>query len=838
MLTEYFAHVRDEDKEKQTLLDHLVSVSDMSKEFAEKIGLDDVGGLIGLLHDFGKYSRSFQNYLLSSSGSVDPDSEEYIDPKAQKGKIDHSTAGAKYIWEKLKEVGKYGQGEICAQIMALCIASHHSGMIDCLSKDDKLVFWDRMDKPDDATRYFECLSAMEDDLKTALNESLGDDKKKMLRGFLTYLDKVAMFSAKENYGLPIVGAFNLGMTARFLLSCLVDADRIDSAEFEDPSRKEERLKRSDLDWQTGIDRLEGVLNSYKKDSPVNEIRRRISDECLEKADDPPGIYTLSVPTGGGKTLLSLRYAMRHALRHNLHRIIYVVPFTSIIEQNAQEVRSILERDGDAFPWVLEHHSNIEPDRQTWHHKLVAENWDSPVVFTTMVQFLETLFGGGNSRVRRMHRLAKTVLVFDEIQSLPVRCTHLFCNALNFLVEQAGSTAILCTATQPTLDRLSSLGKPNLAKKGELHLAENSELVSDKTALFGELKRVRIRDLSRPGGWSKEEIGDLALEKLEKLGNCLVVVNTKTWAKRLFQYCSSDTEADVTYHLSTGQCPAHRKECLALIRKRLEEGKRVLCISTQLIEAGVDVDFGAVIRFTAGLDSIAQAAGRCNRHGKLRDSEGNPIMGDVSIVNPSEENISTLRDILIGQEKTRRILCEYDEKELLDPTTLSRYFDYFFFDRTDEMAYNFRGKGGNRDDNLLNLLSLNDKSGFAEFNVERKKNLRVPMLLQSFKYAGEIFQAIDAPTNSVICPYGDGKDLISDLCSISIKFELKEYRNLLRKAQQYSVNVFPNVWKKLCDSGVIHEIQEGEGVFYLDKTFYDSNFGLCFEQVCPMELLMS
>ncbi|MCF4114880.1 MULTISPECIES: CRISPR-associated endonuclease Cas3'' [Dethiosulfovibrio] len=851
-LVRYLAHVRGGDGWEQPLMDHLRNVGRLSESFAGKIGLGDAGKMIGLLHDLGKYSRSFQNYLLSSSGKINPDSEEYMDPFSKKGKIDHSTAGAKYIWEKLRGVGKCGQGEVCAQIMALCIASHHSGMIDCLSKDDKLVFWDRMDKPDEGTRYSECLSAMENELKTLLNESLDDSKvNSTVNSFFSYLNKTARFSTGEKYGFSTIGAFNLGMTARFLLSCLVDADRIDSAEFEDPSRKKERLRRRDFDWQTGIDRLERVLDSYKQDSQVNEIRRRISDECLERADDPQGIYTLSVPTGGGKTLLSLRYAMRHALRHDLHRIIYVVPFTSIIEQNAQEVRSILEGEGDACPWVLEHHSNIEPERQTWSYKLAAENWDCPVVFTTMVQFLETLFRGGNSRVRRMHMLAKTVLVFDEIQSLPIKCTHLFCNALNFLVEQAGSTAVLCTATQPTLDRLSSLGNPGLAEKGELHMAENSELVSDKTSLFDDLRRVRVSNLSRSGGWSKEEIGDLALKRLEDFGNCLVVVNTKTWAKRLFEYCSSETEAEVTFHLSTGQCPAHRKERLAVIRKRLSEGRRVLCISTQLIEAGVDVDFGAVIRFIAGLDSIAQAAGRCNRHGELRDSEGVPMMGDVSIVNPSEEKISTLKDILIGQEKTKRILSEYEEEHrhelkaceatdysgLLDPITLYRYFDYFFFERTDEMGYNFSGKGS-RDDNLLNLLSLNDKSGLAEFNVKRKSTGKAPLLLQSFKFAGDIFRAIDAPTNSVICPYGAGKELISKLCSLSIGFEFEEYGTLLRRAQQYSVNVFPNVWKRLCNAGAVHEIQEGEGVFYLDKAFYNSDFGLCLEQDSPMELLMS
>lgn len=321
----------------------------------------------------------------------------------------------------------------------------------------------------------------------------------------------------------------------------------------------------------------------------------------------------------------MRYALHHARKHGLDHIIYIIPFTSIIEQNAGVIRGVLEEEHDEFPWILEHRSSLEPEVQTWQSKLVTENWDAPIIFTTMVQFLEVLFGGGTRGARRMHNIANSVLIFDEIQSLPIHCVHLFCNAIQFFVNHTRTTAVLCTATQPLLDDLKS------PDKGQLTIPDGHELVEKMTDIFDQLKRIEIENKVRSEGWSEIEIGELAVEQLEEKGNCLVIVNTKKWAQKLYERCFNEVDEESLFHLSTSLCPAHRKEILATVRQRLDQGLPVLCISTQLIEAGVDVDFNSVIRFLAGLDSIAQAAGRCNRNGNLPTAQ-------VFVVNPKEETI--------------------------------------------------------------------------------------------------------------------------------------------------------------------------------------------------------
>ncbi|GAC1381141.1 MAG: hypothetical protein NVS3B3_23580 [Aquirhabdus sp.] len=303
----------------------------------------------------------------------------------------------------------------------------------------------------------------------------------------------------------------------------------------------------------------------------------------------------------------------------------------------------------------------------------AENWDAPIVITTMVQFLETLFSGGTRGVRRLHQLANSVIVFDEIQTLPINCTHLFCNALNFLTTYTKTTAVLCTATQPLLGNLKH------PKKGQLFLLPENELVHDVELLFQQLERVKIRNKVKIGGWSQDEITALAVKEFETKGSCLVIVNTKAWAQKLYEACAVSIDDEAIFHLSTSQCPAHRQVIFSKIKNRLDNSLPVLCISTQLIEAGVDVDFASVIRFLAGLDSIAQAAGRCNRNGKRGLSE-------VFVVNPDKEPIDTLVDIKVGQEKTRRILNDFAEDELLSPAAMAQYFDYYFYQRADDMDY--------------------------------------------------------------------------------------------------------------------------------------------------------
>lgn len=803
----FMAHKRKTDGECQQLCTHLFEVSEIAGSLARKISLENVGKLLGLLHDFGKYSQEFQFYIKSATGEINPDEDDYVDARGMKGKVDHSTAGAQFVWRRLSCFGNAGQGELCGQILALCIASHHSGLIDCFSMDDSPVFSDRMQKVDEKVHLEECQRRADQEVVDAIERLANVD---LVQGVFGELRKFINFNQPS-----IIGYFNLGFFTRFLFSCLIDADRLNSAEFEDPTRLEERLlNASSVSWNITIDRLEKYLDCLPSKNYVDELRREISNNCKNNAYKKQGIYTLTVPTGGGKTYASLRYALHHAKHHQLERIIYVIPYTSIIEQNAKVIREVVEKEGDAKPWVLEHHSNLEPEQQSWHSKLVSENWDAPIVLTTMVQLLEALFSGGTKGVRRLHQLANSILIFDEIQTLPVNCVHIFCNAMNFLSQHCNTTVVLCTATQPLLNELKVLDK------GQLNIPKENELAGDFDRHFIELRRVDIHSLIKTGGWNAWEINELAVEQFEKQGSCLVIVNTKAWAQELYQHCVERVDKSQLFHLSTNQCPAHRKVLLAEIRTRLERGLPVLCISTQLIEAGVDVDFASVIRFLAGLDSIAQAAGRCNRNGRLRDVDGNLIKGQVFVVNPDKESTGMLKDIEIGKEKAERVLSENHE-DMLSPQAIKQYFRYYFFDRSDDMSYRLESGKHYRSDSLLNLLSSREGCN-SDFNNRKGK---VPLLRQAFMEAGRQFKAIDAPTQAVLVQYGEGRALVAELCSVAKEFDAHRYYLLLRQAQKYSVNVFPNVWSKLVDAEAVQEIQSGHGIYYLKEEFYSEEFGI-------------
>ena len=814
MKNRFIAHKRKNTDEDQLLSTHLTEVAELAAGFAEKLGLTDAGRLLGLLHDFGKYSHEFQNYIQSATGGMDQDDENWVDARLLKGKIDHSSAGAQFIWNRFSGAGQYGQGDLVGQVLALCIASHHSGLIDCFDINNKAKFKQRMDKADGLTHLEECRQnadkALFNRIEHLASAQLCSDIFKRMRSVSQ--DNPAKWSK--------IDWFHLGFFTRFLFSTLIDADRLNSAEFETPSRKQERCEREQyFDWGTAAERIEGFIGALKPSHPIDGLRRDISDQCRQKAQGKQGIYTLTIPTGGGKTYASLRYALHHAAQHRLDRIIYILPYTSIIEQNAKEVRKAIEREGDRFPWVLEQHSNLEPDQQTWRSKLIAENWDSPIVLTTMVQFLETCFAGGTRSVRRLHQLANSIIIFDEIQTLPINCVHLFCNALNFLSAHCSTTALLCTATQPLLNELKNKAK------GALEIPAENEIASDVADLFEKLHRVDVDPRIKTKGWQPGEVAALALGQFAETQSCLVIVNTKSWAQDLYQACQDALPKEALFHLSTHQCPAHRKHWLDKIRRRLQQKKPVLCFSTQLIEAGVDISFARVIRFLAGLDSIAQAAGRCNRHGEAEK-------GQVLVINPAEETTGLLKEIEAGKDAARRVLDE-GFGNLVAPAAMRQYFKYYFHERADDMDYRLDDRQIGRSDSLLNLLSDNEKSQ-ATYTDRWQQQGKIPLLSQSFMEAGKQFKAIDAPTEAVIVPFGEGKKIITALCGVDAEFNAEKYYELIRQAQSYSVNVFPNVWKKLRENNAIHEIQPGLGIYHLDKRYYSADFGLSDQPVALME----
>lgn len=814
----FIAHVRQTDKCPQSVQTHLIETSELAKIFARKLNLEPVGELLGLMHDFGKYSRKFQKYIHDETSLFNPDlDDEESTPNGSK--VDHSTAGAQWVYRELRKFGaEQGIGELFGQMLGLCIASHHGeGLIDCLDGEGNSKWIERFNKTDELTHLAECERNADEVVQQKAKELAGEN---LIRSLLNAVKPILSDQVTNNK----IKEFYLGCLTRFLFSCLIDADRINSSDFEREAQKEVRRLTEKPDWQSAIDKLETHLASFENRYPIDEIRRRISDDCLKRAADSQGIYTLTVPTGGGKTLASLRYALHHAQKHNLDRIIYIIPYTSIIDQNAQAVREILGED-----WVLEHHSNLEPEKQSWQDKLLSENWDKPIVFTTMVQFLDAWFGGGTRGTRHIHPMTNAVLIFDEIQTLPVKCVHLFCNVLNWLTTFGKSTAVLCTATQPLLGESGLQNFPeekreSISVRGLLKLSENAEIMGkhqDLDKLFDELSRVEIQFNEKVGGWNVEEAGTFLLKQFQTTQSCLFIVNTKKWAQELYQYCQrQNVPPEALFHLSTHQCAAHRKAIFDTIKARLENKQPVICISTQLIEAGVDISMACVIRALGGLDSIAQAAGRCNRHGEKKGK------GQVWVLNLQEQDFTRiLPDIQAGKNHAERVFRDFAGQDILQPAAMERYFEYYFYQRSDEMSYSVKNSTTG---SLLDWLSDNALNPYGEKNNKRSKPL--PLLMQSFKSAGRAFQAIDAPTHAVIVPYGEGAELIAKLCG---EWDPKEMHRTLQKAQRYSVNVFPNIWDKLQKENALYETIEGSGIYYLNERYYNDEFGLSLDETSEM-----
>lgn len=835
--TQLIAHVRKRDEKIQNLQEHLTNVSNLAGEFADKIDLKENGELLGLLHDVGKASQEFQNYLGSATGIIPENSENWVDASVLKGKVDHSTAGAQVVYKNLQI-----DDEAIKQVLSLCIASHHSGLIDCLTPDGKNSFQKRIQKEESAAHAEESwakLPQIKIKLDSLLSANLNEQLAIVFHKFGT--DKKSI-SAQQSH------EFKYGLSARFLLSCLIDADRLDTADFEFPPNYTIRNYGNYRNWDELISRLDIKLQEFA-DKPdkneVDELRQEVSQACLDFSSKPKGIYQLTVPTGGGKTLSSLRFALNHAKKHGMDRIFYIIPYTSIIDQNADEVRKILEDKDEKGNFlnkvVLEHHSNIideqneEEDGESWllkkRRSLLSENWDAPIVFTTQVQFLEALFGSGTRGVRRMHQLANSVIIFDEVQTIPIKVVKMFNAALQFLTEAGKSSIVLCTATQPLLDKV---------EPAEQALNIDGKFISGENRLYERLKRVEVFDQRKIGtGWSEEEIAELVHKEVDAKGSVLVIVNTKKSARSLYELIAQKNNAN-TYHLSTRMCPVHRLETIRKIKKKLENKEAVICVSTQLIEAGVDIDFGAVIRYQAGLDSIAQAAGRCNRSGRQRNEHGEKTLGHVHIINPKDENIDRLKDIKEGARITGRVFREFEQNpekfknDRLGPNTMKHYYQYYFFSRRKIMDYYIPSSSSiGREDSLFNLLSLNKTATNRHY---KESNGSIPFFRQSFLTASKEFKAIDSPTRGVIVQYGEtGEKIVSELCGA---FELEKQYGLLKKAQRYSINLYSQEFNRLFKAGIIKEVQQESGIYYLDEQYYSEETGWCDEPVNKMKTQIS
>ncbi|HEY8804594.1 MAG TPA: CRISPR-associated helicase Cas3' [Clostridium sp.] len=791
------AHINPTTLKEQSVKEHLYNVSTMTMEYGTKISLAATGELIGILHDMGKETKIFDSYIRY--GATHPND------KSLRGSIDHSTAGAKFIYDNFYNTTDCDPiQKFSAQLISLAICSHHGGLIDCLDLSGTDKFTARMLKEKEIFYYNEALSNFKEEcFDMAHIKILFNKAKEEIKSILIKVNKID--------GSAKFGRYAAGMLEKYLFSCVIDADRYDTYTFMEGRKPQQSIDKLAL-WNELADVLETKLKGYPKLTKIDLLREEVSISCKNFGRNKPGIYQLAVPTGGGKTLSSLRYALEHAKKFNKDRILYIIPFTTIIDQNAKEIKDILGREDI----ILEHHSNLIIDNQKEDYKLLTERWDSPIILTTMVQFLDTLFSGGTQGVRRMHNLANSIIIFDEIQAIPIKCINMFNSAINFLSNICNATIVLCTATQPLLS----------TTKMPLRLSENANIIADMHEKFEQFKRVNLIDKRIAGGYCSASLKGFILDRMDQVESVLMIFNTKNSAKETFNELNrandnlSKEKQCLIFHLSTNMCPSHRMSILQDMREKLGH-KRVICISTQLIEAGVNISFGCVIRSLAGLDSIAQAAGRCNRHGEKTSR-------DVYIVNVEDENVSKLVDIKEGQECTKRVLDEFKENpnmfdnDLLSPKAMERYYKYYFHNRMGEMDYTL-SKPDN-DKVMYDLLSANNEAGNA-FSGRNGCKSKL-MLKQAFKTAGNKFQVIDQNTIGVIVPYGKGKTLITLIngqCNLS---ELKQY---LKKAQQFSVNLFETDKRKIEERRGIVELKNG-GVLALKEGFYKEDIGVTTEDV--------
>lgn len=714
--------------EWQSLEEHLTQVGDLAGSFARPFGAEQWARLAGRWHDLGKYAKAFQDYLVLSAEGDTHQAET-------RGRIDHSTAGARHAVET---------GGTLGHLLAYVIAGHHSGLLDGRNEGA-------------------CLDAR---LRKVL-EPWDDAPSSITSGDLSEPPAALLVALEKR------DAFGAAFFTRMLFSCLVDADFLDTERFMVPERAEARSS-----WPEDLlRRMETALEEHLRgfpatDSPVNALRAGVRTASLEAASREPGLFSLTVPTGGGKTLSSLAFALRHAIAHGLDRIIYVVPFTTIIEQNAAVFRGALASvDLPGLPLVLEHHSNLDVGRETYTSRLATENWDAPLIVTTAVQFYESLFANRVSSCRKLHNVAKSVIILDEVQAIPVDFLKPCLRALRELAEHYGSSIVLCTATQPAVERRDDF---------DIGLDGVREIIPEPSELYSALQRVEVEYLGSVGD-------DSIADRLVQDDAALCIVNTRGHAKKLFDLIGAEQEGH--FHLSALMCPEHRSQVLAEILERLRLGATCRVISTQLIEAGVDIDFPVVYRSLSGVDSIAQAAGRCNRNGHL-PSKGRTIVFRSEHV----ESEQFVRDTADCAHQVL-LLSEHD-RDPLSPAAVEHYFSLYYWDQS---------------------ARWDSRSVLAEFRLTQDRELPFDF---GFSTVSRSFQLIEDLGKPLIVPWQKrGESLVRRLR------EEGDFpsRSLRRALQRFTVSVPRSVWERHVGSAI--EMLAERYPVLSDLSLYSENTGL-------------
>jgi CRISPR-associated endonuclease/helicase Cas3 len=792
--TKFPAHIRIDGKveKRQSVQDHCRDSAKIAQKTLSTIRLESSAYLAGLLHDAGKFTETFKDYI-----------EKVVHGESlPRGSVNHTFAGVRYLLQTYHtQKGEDDLAPIVAELLAFSVGAHH-GLFDCVDEGGHSGFQHRLDKPDihyeEAINNFLAQCADAQELDQLFNNAVKE---------LTPVLQSLCDLAQQNDSYDGEVSFYLSLLARLLLSAVIAGDRQDTNKFMNDILPTDWSADKKEIWEKCLARMEQKLTELSSDTPIDRARQTISAQCCDFAKQCGGVFRLNVPTGGGKTLASLRYALAHAAKWKKSRLIFTFPLLSIIDQNADVLRKYIQDDS----LILEHHSNIvqpqknEQDAATIIDKmsseLMMENWDAPIVITTLVQLLNTMFSGKTSCIRRFHALVNSVIVIDEVQTVPPRMLTLFNLAVNFLSRICGATIVLCSATQPCLEKtIHPITVPI------------QDIVPYDEMLWKVFHRTTIVNA---GSRQLDEIPDFAVKLLENINSLLIVCNKKDEAAALYNALSG--KEFQCYHLSSSMCMAHRRETLDNIQNSLEQDGKTICVSTQVIEAGVDISFECVIRLTAGLDNIIQAAGRCNRHGKQEE----PV--PVYTLNCKDEKLGHLQDIQDAKTATISLLTQFEHRphDFKNNLFSDESVEYYYQRLYQEMPSHFqdytvvKGKPS-----IYSMLSLNenycpeDGSGFA--------------LNQAFKTAGELFRVFDEDTVDVLVPYGEeGKKCIENLCSEQVMHDPAYLQKCLKEAKLYTVSLLEYQKERLKERGGLYAICDNK-VLVVQSSYYDENVGLLTE----------
>ena len=789
---EYPAHIRKVDGKKyiQTVEEHCHGVAEIAAELLRDIGLEKTAYLAGMVHDLGKFSENFKNYIEKAA-----DGE-----KVQRGSVNHTFAGVRFLLEKHSDEQLSGFSDIVLEILAYAVGAHH-GLFDCVDDNNNNGFTKRIQKEGidylNAAQEFLKICCSKQDIEDLLKQS----EKECLPVF-NEIEKLA-----DNVDAKIQNTqitFYIGFLARLILSAIIEADRSDTSQFMN-GYSEKTVKNISEIWINCIKNVEQKLSTMPLDKPINKTRAQISALCAVAGNLESGIYRLNLPTGAGKTLTSLRYALHHALAHNKKRIIFTMPLLSIIEQNAGIIHDYIGNE----ELILEHHSNIvetDENDELDKRELLVESWDVPIIITTMVQMLNTLFAGKTANIRRMQALCNSIIVIDEVQTVPDKMLSLFNLALNFLAKICNATIILCSATQPCFEK--TMYPLDKSVKDLITLTKEQETV---------FKRVR---LEYKGEMDCEELADFAAGILEENNSLLLVCNTKNEAAVMFNLLCSKIKDVKAFHISAGMCTAHRKETIKEMQEALEnKQQKVLCVSTQVIEAGVDVSFARVIRLLAGMDNIVQATGRENRN---REFDG---LAPGYIVRLKGEVLKGLSEIEAAKNAAANLLVKYKnspkiyDNDLMSEKAINEYYECLYGNVNDGY-HDFYIESVR--DSILNLMSCNenvDSGKIPEYNKY--------FMHQALKTAGGLFTVFDESSIDIIVPYNRGIEIIQEVFAVGDK-DYGKLKAVLNEAKLYTVSLFKYQKIKLEEQGALIFVPSA-GVYILQDGYYDELTGLNLNQ---------